>query len=220
MKSMVQEGSSIAKAIDRAWSTAGKPNEFTIKVMQVEERNFFGLVKKPAVISIIYEPRNNQESKPSRANRPEARVQSRTRGEDFRRQQLQHADSQDRKDNARNTRDVVSQAKGQAPTASQKQQRPVRNAQHDETLESWNEAYTALIEMWLVEILGNMNIDALFSVSIDGQLLKVQFANAVLDSAEEERLLFSSLVSLLMQFLRHKERKRLNGLRVGIYANR
>ena len=84
MKSMVQEGSSVAKAIDKAWELAGKPSEFTIKVMQVEERNFFGMVKKSAVVSIVYEPRGSAEAKPVRQPRPDQRGQSRHRSDDSR----------------------------------------------------------------------------------------------------------------------------------------
>ena len=77
-----------------------------------------------------------------------------------------------------------------------------------------------LINDWLKEILANMHISATFTLRLIANCSGVQFDAPVIESADEERLVFSSLVSLLMQFLRHKERKRLNGLRIGIYSTR
>jgi predicted RNA-binding protein Jag len=53
MKSILQEGSSVFKAVEQAWSTAGKPQEFTVRVLETESRNFFGITTKPAIISKV-----------------------------------------------------------------------------------------------------------------------------------------------------------------------
>ncbi|MBD3273555.1 hypothetical protein GF385_04375 [Candidatus Dependentiae bacterium] len=57
MKSLLQEESSVAKAIDKAWDISGKPYEFTVKVLSNEVRNFLGILKSPAVISFSYNPK-------------------------------------------------------------------------------------------------------------------------------------------------------------------
>lgn len=61
MKSLLKEASSIMKAIEKAWSEAGKPDVFTIKVFAPEQRNIFGFVKHPATVSILYEPKRTSE---------------------------------------------------------------------------------------------------------------------------------------------------------------
>ena len=43
MKSMLHEASTVAKAIEKAWTESGKPLEFTIKIHEVGEKNFFGM---------------------------------------------------------------------------------------------------------------------------------------------------------------------------------
>ena len=57
MKSMLQEGSTIFKAIEKAWRNCGEPEEFTIKILEYGDKSFFGITKKPAVISINYDTR-------------------------------------------------------------------------------------------------------------------------------------------------------------------
>ena len=48
MKSLMEEASSISKAIEKGWTNAGKPKEFTIKVYEEPEKNFIGMTVRPA----------------------------------------------------------------------------------------------------------------------------------------------------------------------------
>ena len=59
MKSMLHEAPSIQKAIEQAWTAAGNPSEFTIKVLDAGEKGLLWFVKRPAIISISYEPKKN-----------------------------------------------------------------------------------------------------------------------------------------------------------------
>ncbi len=54
MKSIIEQASSIIKAIEKAWNQAEKPKEFSIKIFEEEERNFFGMSTKPAKIGIFF----------------------------------------------------------------------------------------------------------------------------------------------------------------------
>jgi hypothetical protein len=54
MKSIVEEASSIAKAVEKGWVRAGKPQEFSVKIFEEPEKNFFGLTTKPAKIAIVF----------------------------------------------------------------------------------------------------------------------------------------------------------------------
>ncbi len=55
MKSLVEEASSIAKAIEKAWERAGKPQSFSVKIYETGEKNFLGFTKKPAKVGIFFE---------------------------------------------------------------------------------------------------------------------------------------------------------------------
>jgi predicted RNA-binding protein Jag len=95
MKSIIEQASSIIKAIEKAWNQAEKPKEFSIKIFEQEERNFFGMSTKPAKIGIFFggdksmhhersvtsKPRQIKECRPSftapshKASESSARVQ-------------------------------------------------------------------------------------------------------------------------------------------------
>lgn len=55
MKSIICEASSIAKAIEQGWKKAGLPQNFSVKILEKEEKNFIGLTKKPAKIALFFE---------------------------------------------------------------------------------------------------------------------------------------------------------------------
>jgi len=61
MKSIVEEASSTIKAIEKAWYRADKPSEFSVKIFEQEEKNFFGMTSKQAKIGIFFK---EEETKP------------------------------------------------------------------------------------------------------------------------------------------------------------
>jgi hypothetical protein len=55
MKSIMEEASSIAKAIETAWNRAGQPTEFTVKVLELPQTSFFGLkTSKSAKVAFFF----------------------------------------------------------------------------------------------------------------------------------------------------------------------
>lgn len=57
MKSIMEEGSSIFKALEKAWIRAGKPQEFSVKIFEEEQKNFFGMTKRSAKVAIFFDER-------------------------------------------------------------------------------------------------------------------------------------------------------------------
>ena len=55
MKSIMEEASTISRAIDQAWNRAGRPSEFNIKILETPERNIFGLTIKSAKIAFFFD---------------------------------------------------------------------------------------------------------------------------------------------------------------------
>jgi hypothetical protein len=55
MKSIMEEASTITKAIENAWNRAGQPQEFTVKILELPKTSFFGLkTAKSAKIALIF----------------------------------------------------------------------------------------------------------------------------------------------------------------------
>jgi hypothetical protein len=55
MKSMMEEASSIVKAIENCWLRAGKPQEFTVRILEEPQKNFLGMTTKPAKIALFFD---------------------------------------------------------------------------------------------------------------------------------------------------------------------
>lgn len=55
MKSIMEEASTISKAIENAWNRAGQPQEFTVKILEHPKTTFFGLkTEKSAKIAFFF----------------------------------------------------------------------------------------------------------------------------------------------------------------------
>lgn len=54
MKSIVEMASTIVKAIQQAWERAGKPQEFSVRILEEPETNFLGMTRKPAKIAFLF----------------------------------------------------------------------------------------------------------------------------------------------------------------------
>lgn len=71
MKSVIEEGSSIAKAIENGWLKAGKPKEFTVKVFQESKKNFFGFNTVVAKVGIFFYEDSKEKEKFQYKPRPQ-----------------------------------------------------------------------------------------------------------------------------------------------------
>lgn len=237
MKSMLQEASSIAKAVEKAWEAAGKPEEFTIKVLDQGERGFLGLTTvKPAIVSIIYEPGKSSRRPASSSPRPNNR--SSHQGRDGR-ESLKHASAEDvlRKDDQqqrRNQQPRKAQPERQATGDKQPERQPrpqpqprrEQNQQEGPQAERqasprqlegqpyWNAELMGDIESNLKEILAIMGVGSSFALSFEKQLLTINFAESTVHEAEAEKMLYTSVSYLLLQFLKKKHRRRFKGYRI------
>ena len=54
MKSVIQESSSLCKAIEQGWIKAGKPKEFSIRILQDANKNFLGITTQTAKIAVFF----------------------------------------------------------------------------------------------------------------------------------------------------------------------
>lgn len=72
MKSIMEEASTITKAIENAWNRAGQPQEFTVKILELPKTSFFGLkTSKSAKIALLFnEMMVKAKEQPQKQNRP------------------------------------------------------------------------------------------------------------------------------------------------------
>ena len=184
MKSLVEEASSISKAIEQGWLRAGKPQEFSVKIFCEPEKNFFGLTVKSAKIAIFFKeapvapaekPRPPQAKKPTPGLHPNAQQ----RQQAFKQQEVQ-----------------------KAPSAF-----PEKAMWNDEMVSAAQEWVRQMLKN-----LNLSHIT--FKTDVDRFAVKFNFDAPLTATREKEKLLFRSWAHLILQTLRHKFRKKYRGAKV------
>jgi predicted RNA-binding protein Jag len=193
MKSIVEEASSVVKAIEKGWALAGKPNEFSVKVFEVEQKNFLGMTTKSAKIALFYTEKVEKQNGPKFSGN----------------EQRHHA--------KKDVRQPVK--KEQTPRNETAQQRPLQKQEAPKKEQVQKEAWTPemilFCEQWLKQTLANMNMaDQTFSLDAKNYYLKINFDKSLLADTEKEKLLFRSFAHLIMQSLRNKFKKGFRGFKI------
>jgi len=198
MKSIIEEASSISKAIENGWIRAGKPQEFSVRIFEEPEKNFFGFTKKPAKIGIFYK------EVPATQLRDAKRQQSRQQQKSTYGTTQQTVKSQDRKqdqpDHTQNLRQQV-QVKQQ-----EVQKQPKWTPELVEGSKQWLDVMLRTIDQSHVS----------FSTEAKHYFLTIRFDGPVLQDKRKEQQLFKNWAHLLLQALRHKFKRGLRGYKVVI----
>lgn len=222
---MLQEGSSIADAIKKAWAAVGQPQDFSIKVLQAEETSFFGFIQsKPAIVSISYDPATAH-----RGNSPVRRPQGRdhqAQAPQARRPQNSRENGRDRNNNAREQRDARDskespfkpfQPKEERPPREQREPRreqPPRSFEPRKEHPGWSDEFVAEIVTDLRDILRDMKIGTTFSHAAQKQQLMVTFAAPLFEESDLEKMFYASLAHLLLQLMKRRHRQAFSGYRL------
>lgn len=216
---MLHEASSIVKAIEKAWTDAGKPVEFTIKVLESGEKNFIGLTKRPAIVSITYEPKK-QGQKPYDAKKV-ALVKN--INQDVRGQQV----SRNVQQRDHRARGLGAEAKGgntqQWQNRQQNMQRNSGNMQGDgdqpreqQEVLVWQQEWVNFVIDNLKELLKTLEWSIGFTYKIDRKNLMVTFDTNLLKDPQEERAVFMSFSYLMIQLLKRYHKKKFRGFQLTI----
>jgi len=234
MKSLVQEASSIAKAIDAAWIHAGKPAEFSVKILEHPKKNFLGLTTHSAKVAFFFDEGKvrtigEQKSQPHsselhKGGEKGVRPQQQKRAPQL---QPQRNQPQPRTDQRRAEARPMGSAQASAHSHGERIQGQHERGAHEHTsheratherVSQWNNEMSAAARVWVNDMLGLMGQkDMPYTVQIDGFTLKVLFKEPLVgssrDGAEERRVLANFSV-LLMTALKKQFRKSLRGHKI------
>lgn len=243
MKSLMEESSSIFKAIETAWQRAGKPQEFSVKILEHPETGFLGLTTvKSAKIALLFTESARQEAARSEPRNRESFAKSADRGQQPRQQRPERQPRQEqrqRQDFRRDGRhsgprfEQRSEPRWQTEPriAEQPQEIPHQRPeqaprQHNQPREqqqrpSWNPEMVAAAQEWLKETLvlaGLPNIGAKSHVSQN--YLKLIVDQAVSEDPRQEEMLLRSWSNLAFEALQDRFKQSLRGLRIVIEVRR
>lgn len=217
MKSIIEEASSISKAIDQAWQRAGKPQEFTVKVFEEPQRSIFGLTIRSAKIALFFNERviagqnlnEPKKSRPEQLARPlihEKRPTERRDG--FHENAPKPAPQpQQTREPILHKRPVDSHELKDVEAQQKQQNRKRRSTWSDELIDS--------AKSWMnncFSIMGLSNVS--YETSVIGNNLNIQFTTKLLANEQSERLLFSSFAHLIMLGLGQSYKKRFPNLKI------
>lgn len=197
MKSIIEEASSIGKAVETAWNQAGKPSEFTVRIFEESQKNMFGFTSKPAKIAIFFEESKKHEK--SHQHTSAAR------------------EAQKNEHHAKPKEKEVKVAP--APKHKEQQPKPVaapvkpKQDQAEQT-EPWNEQMIAYTNDWLAQLLKGLHIPASFVITPERYHLKISFNNPIFEQPEKNRTFFRSCAYLLLQSIRNNFKRPLKGFKI------
>lgn len=211
MKSIVEEASSVSKAIEKGWVAAGKPQEFSIKVFEVEQRNFLGLTTKSAKIAIFYNEKSSEKTSSHQTYEKRTPAKREPRPTPRRERETSTSYHAEQSEPSK----VVDRSKNVPVKQQEKRERPAQNTQ------AWSDEMVQFCQGWLKQTLTLMNLGH-HQVTVDTKnyYLKINFDQPLLQDSEREKLLFRSFAHLLMQALRNKFKKSLRGFKVILHSGR
>lgn len=241
MKSIIEQASSIMKAIEKAWNQAEQPKEFSIKIFEKEERNFFGMTTKPAKIGIFFGDKPIIHEKPAQKPRPEIKEcrptaiktatekplektdhKAPTKSEEQRKQAPQQQVAsrpakQLEQQTPRNTAHVKPIQARQQPSMEKKQ--PITATPKEEKPHriptAWNETMVTSAHNWLKRTLDLMNMgEHHFNSEIAGKNLKLTFHAPLIADVAHEKQLFRSFAHLIISSLRNQYKQEIKDLKV------
>jgi len=224
MRSILQEASSIPKAIEKAWTEAGMPNEFTIKVFDAGEKNFLGFTKRPSVVSIVFDPRKVAQQtagdnwKFEREDRSESLRQSHDNRRNDRYNNNGRQGGYRRQSEGNNYRRPYNEKRYDEPRHDRGEDDSKRSGYQESAL--WTKEAIEDVRSWLKEITTIMKIAIPFTAYADNHLLRIEFEKPACDVPSEERMLFSSFAYILMQFLKRKHKRKFKACRLAISSKR
>lgn len=228
MKSIVQEGSSISKAVESAWQSAGKPQEFTVKVLEEPQHNFIGMTTRSAKVAIFFKepyaagkPTHEKAERFARNDRhaereargARSKKQPRGQREQFAGQKPQQKDTRAHRPSYPSEEQQPSYARPQFEGVKEYGEELHEGAGFDGVF--WTPEMITMAKDWLQGALVAMDMPNLhYSTEVNRLYFKVSFEDPVNTNIVTERQIFRSFAMLLMQHMRNRLKRPLKGFKV------
>lgn len=201
MKSIMEEASSIVKAIEKGWTNAGKPKEFSIKIFEEPQKNFIGMTVKPAKIGIFFsEPVPTKSFDQTKVKRSKP---------------TQSAKDEPSRQQAREPMRPQPQARVVKPKETLPPRTELTQAELDERGPVWTEEMIASAKDWTSDILKMIDLGNVpLTVEADRFHLKIQLEGKLYEDKNREKHLFASLSHLVLTMLKRAYKRPLKGYKI------
>lgn len=196
MKSIMQEASSISKAIEQGWYKAGCPQEFSVRILEEPQKNLMGLITtRSAKIALFFD-----EHKPHHTPAPHHQKASYSKPSRF--QEVHHEQVISKK----NTKKAESNGSTTPETTTKS------NQKHTPL---WNDSMTEVAQEWLRQMLTYMDASLVtFTLQPQNFYLRITLSKPILGSAEKEKYLLATLSTLLLETIKKQFKTSLRGHKI------
>lgn len=205
MKSIMQEASSVIKAIEKGWENAGKPKEFSVKIFEEPKKNFIGMTVQSAKIAIFFDEKLSfvkeiEKEKAPLIKKSEPILKTQQKKETF----------------AKPEKIEFKEIHKAEPTIQTKQDQKEKEREATKAQKIvWTPEMITIAKQWLSEILKSLNLSSVdFSTQTSHYQLMINFNKPLLENDEKEQQLLRSFSLLLIQTLRHKLKRPLRGFKI------
>ena len=219
MNSIVQEASSIAKAVETAWAKAGKPQKFSIRVFEEAQKNFFGITSKPAKIALLFDQKDVVQQSVKTVNKT---IQKKDRPEKPKDRELRPQRQQRPiKQQPQPLQKRQSQLEKRKIEARPIQKKETKKVEGKKPKELWTDEMVAIARNWMTDMLITLGkTDITFTTEVKRYYLKFML-NKPLDSSEsKEKGMFRNFAHLIMQSVRNRLKKQFRYHKVVISSER
>ncbi len=213
MKSIIEEAPSILKAIEKAWARAGNPVEFSVKIFEDSQRNFFGMTSKNAKVGVFFE------IEPIRVDNTRQTTQG-ARSEEIKHKKPVHI--QHREQPNREQASPRSTGYEQQPIAHRQTEEnsTPENTQERKKRIAWNDDMLTAVSMWLKDLLKKSDLGSHQpTLTVLDNRLIILFATPLFDDPAKASDLYRSLSYLLIGMIRSKFKKEFRFLKVVLTDN-
>lgn len=233
MKSIIEEASSVSKAVENGWIRAGKPTQFSVKIFELPEKNFFGLTVKKAKVGILFETEvsttshhKNSAGKRGSANHPKKQVSERSHNTSS--SSAQQPFSQKSSSSEQPRREQRAPQKPQKTTAQQPEpeQKRAERVEAEKPQEkfpplNWTPEVVLFVDTMIHEslaLMGLPNID--FTTAPTEIGLKVTFDAPIIDNPLKERQFFQSYAHVIVAAVRNQFKPESRSIRLTLVSTR
>ena len=205
MKSIMEEASSIIKAIEKAWIQAGQPQEFSIKIFEEPQKNFIGMTIRSAKVGIFFADSTPQKPKKAKAlTVPVAASPVKTTKPELKRapKKPEIVSAPPVPHVTPVTTPTITPITTDLPTG---QTKPI----------VWSDPMVQDVQQWLARTLELLHKPTgIFTLQPSHFHLKITFSEPIFDDKNREKQLFSSLATLFLQMLKQKYKRPLRGYKI------
>jgi len=224
MKSIIQEASSIAKAVEEGWIKAQKPQQFSVKILEEAEKNFIGFTTKSAKVAIFFD--EPQVAKPSE-HRGTAQANRQQQSNQQRPQQVQQPARHEKQQVAQQSPYAKATEDRRPAQQAPRQQQPQQFAQQAENAPQapaqpkkqfeplWNQGMVDRTQQWMQEAFKNSNNEHIqFTVEPQKFHLRITLSAPILNDPDKEKQLLASFSALILETLKRSFKMSLRGHKI------